>query len=367
MNPKMKIGKSVVGGENPCFVTAEIGINHDGNFNQALKLIDAASEAKCDAVKFQLFSAKKMYAKNPGKHKVSNGKYVDIYKIVEEAELPNEWIFKLVEYSHKKNLAFICTTCDEASTDVLSRYDIDAYKIASSELTHVPLIKHVSKKRKPVIISSGASYLHEIEKTLLIFDNSNIKEVVLLHCVAQYPVPLDQLNLNVMSTLRKAFPDKVIGFSDHSSNPTSAPKTAVVLGAKMIEKHITLDRKLPGPDHSFALSPKDLARMVSKIRKTEDQIKAHKIVQFDQRLLGTSRRIPYEIEIKKRLFTYRSIFTTRTVEKGEKFSKKNIAVLRPGNNRSGLEPWVYELLIGKHHAVRNLPVNCALTWNDILA
>lgn len=359
------IGKTKVGGDNPCFVTAEIGINFDGKYEQALKLIDVAADARCNAVKFQLFSATKMYAKNAGKHKNAKGEYDDIIEVVKKGELPVDWIPQLKKYAEEKGLEFFSTVCDEEKADVLEKYGVSAFKIASYEITHIPLLRHVARKKKPIIFSCGGAEIKEISEALDVFKEEGNNEIALLHCVAQYGAELESLNLGIITTLKSAFPDIIIGYSDHSSDSIVAPKTAVALGAKIIEKHITLDRNLPGPDHSFALNPDELKLMVKTIRKTEEKIKKGEEIEIDSKILGSSERKTFEQE-KDREFTYRCVFAKKNIKKGDLFSQNNIAVLRPGENKRGLEPKYYELLIRGYRATRDIAENKSLTWDDVL-
>lgn len=366
MRPKeITIGKTRVGGDNPVFIIAEIGINFDGKFNQALALIDSAVDAGCNAVKFQLFTAERMYTKKAGTYKTASGKRKDIIQIVKEGELPTSWIPKLKRYANSRGVEFFSTVCDEVGADILAKYNADAYKFASYEITHLPLFSHVAKKQKPIIFSSGGATLKEVAEAIETIKKEGNKNILLNHCIGQYPAPLENLNLNVIKTFQLAFPDVVIGYSDHSSDPVMGPRTAVALGAKAIEKHITLDRNLPGPDHSFAVNPKELARMVRAIREAEKKIKTSKKIPIDQKLLGTSERKTYEGEAYVRSFAYRSLFTKKPIKKGEKFTKKNIAVLRPGKNKQGIEPAYFPILLGKR-AAHAIPAYAAITWNHIL-
>ncbi len=203
------IGKTKVGGNNPCFIVAEIGINFDGKYEQALSLIDVAKKASCNAVKFQLFKAGKMYTKNAGNFQIANGSQRDIIKIVKEGELPPEWIPKLKKYANDKGLEFFSTVCDEEGADILESYGVDAFKIASYEITHIPLLRHIAKKKKPIIFSSGGATLSEIKEALKVFQEEGNSEIALMHCIAKYPAPLEILNLKVIRSLRLNFPDLV--------------------------------------------------------------------------------------------------------------------------------------------------------------
>lgn len=359
-------GKYKIGGSNPCYIVAEVGINFDGNFEQAIKLIDVAAAAGCNAVKFQLFTAEQMYPKNAGKYRVANGKKLDILTIVKDAELHPDWILELKTYATSKNLDFFSSVCDEASANILEKIHPSAYKIASYELTHIPLLQHVAKKKAPIIFSCGGSTLEEVAEAVRIIKQEGKEQIVLMHCMAKYPVPLSSANLRIITTLQLAFPDLVIGYSDHTSESVSAPILAVALGAKVIEKHITLNRNLPGPDHLFALEPKELKNMVLAIKDTEKKMKNDYKVKFDRKILGSSERKTYPIEQYVRDFAFRGIFSTKKIKKGERFTRENIAVLRPGEKKSGIHPRYFSLLLDRNHATRNIPAYTGLSWKDIL-
>lgn len=364
---EFKIGKTKVGVNNPCFIVAEIGINFDGDFKKALKLIDSAANAGCSAVKFQLFRADEMYIKGTGEDKSGDGRKKDIYKIVKEGELSESWIPKLKTYANKKDLEFFSTVCEKVGVDVLEKYNPGAYKIASYEITHIPLLRHAAKTRKPIIFSSGDATLLEISEALEVFKKENNPKIALLHCIGSYPAPLENLNLNVIKTLSLAFPNVVIGYSDHSVDPTIAPQAAVALGAKIIEKHITLDKNSPGPDHIFALEPKELSLMVKIIRHTEGKLKKGENISIDEKILGTSEKKAYsKNEQMTKDFGYRCIFARKNIKKGGLFTEKNMIVLRPGNEKRGLHPRYYELLLNRYRASRDIKANVSIGWDDIL-
>ncbi len=348
------IGKTKIGGTSPCFIVAEIGINFNGKYKDAVSLIDVATKAGCNAVKFQFFTAKKMYVENAGDYIKTNGRKGDIFELIKKAELPENWIPRLKKYAGARGLEFFLTVCDEEGADILEKFSISAYKIASYEITHVPLLRHVARKGRPVIFSSAGSTVEEIERGLKILKEEGNNEIVLLHCIGKYPAPLKELNLNIISNLKKRFPKIVIGYSDHSLDPIIAPCAAVILGAKLIEKHITLDRNLPGNDNYCAIEPDELFSMVRAIRKIEEKIKNGIKVEINPLVLGSFKRKTYKGEEYVRNFAYRCVFAVKKIKKGTFFSKDNIAVLRPGNAERGLEPKYYELLVGRYKSSRTI-------------
>lgn len=327
---KIRIGKRLIGKNKPCFIIAEAGSNHNGSFKKALKLIDVAVSAGADAVKFQLFKASKLYPKNAGQTEYLKMKE-PIYDIIKKMELPEEWIPKLYKYCKKKKIIFMASVFDEESADILDKY-VNVFKIASYEMTHLPLLKHVAKKKKPIMMSTGATNLKEIEKSVKTIKKEGNNKIILMQCTAKYPAPLESINLRVMVTLKRfGFP---VGLSDHSREPDIAPMAAVALGANVIEKHFTLSNKLPGPDHKFALEPKELKLMVSKIRDVE-------------KTLGTGRKVVLKYEKELFDFARRSLFAIKDIKKGETFGKENIAVLRKGKLKKGLKPEYFDKVLGK--------------------
>jgi sialic acid synthase SpsE len=374
MSKTITIGKTKVGGDHPCFVTAEVGINlnspedksSDNGLQRGLILIEEAAKAGANGVKFQMFTAERMYPKGAGKYTIASGDKVDIWNVIKENELAADWVPKLKRYANDLNIECFITTCDNESTDVLASHSADAFKIASGELTHIPLLKHTARVGKPMIISTGGATIAEVAEAIEAIQSEGNNDIVVLHCVMQYPADLDGLNLSVIKTFKYAFPDTIVGWSDHSAYDSIAPPNAVVLGAKMVEKHFTLSRDLPGPDNSFAIEPEDLKNMVEAIRDTEKRMNAGETISCDDKLLGTSERRVYDKEKTYREFLYRTIFTIAPIKKGESFTSENISVLRPGEFSRGLDPKYYDLLVGKYTAVRDIEKDTVLTWDDVM-
>jgi sialic acid synthase SpsE len=374
--PLFSIGKRKLGRGQPCFITAEIGINFDGNWSTALKMIDAAADAGCDAVKFQVFRAEHMYIPKAGELVTASGKKVNIRSLLKKVELDYDWLHTLREYAEKKKLEFFASACDEASADALYKAGTSAFKITSYEMTHIPLIEHVSSRGLPLIISCGGNTMDEVVLAIRTAQQAGQKDILLMHCIAKYDAPLNALHLNVLKTLQLQFPDVLIGYSDHSADPVLAPVAAVALGAKMVEKHITLDRRSPGPDHSFALEPHQLKHMVELIRKTEAKLAAGKKVMIDPRVLGRSDRSTFPEEVYIKHYASRMCVAAVDIKRGEKFSAKNVVVLRPGElgekyAQHALYPSMYSRLLGKrdrHRYVATKAVKAGeiITWGAVL-
>jgi len=334
-NKEIKIRNITIGENHPCFIIAEAGSNHNGDLEQAYKLIDIAKEANADAVKFQTFKAEKLYVKNAGKSAYLK-KDKSIYDIIKEMEMPISWIKKLSDYCIKKEIIFLSTPFDYESVDLLDKY-VPIYKIASYELTDIPLVEYIAKKNKPIIISTGASTLDEVQKALETVHNLGNNNIILMQCTAKYPAALTTLNLKILNKYQDEF-NILVGLSDHSREFDLAPIIAVSLGSCCVEKHFTISNDLEGPDHMFALEPNELKDMVRRIRDTE-------------KALGSENKIVLDDEKELYNFARRSIFALNDIRKGEIFTIDNIDVLRIGNNESFLSPKEFESVIGKHSKV----------------
>lgn len=345
----VQIGERLIGDGHPCFIIAEAGSNHNGQLAQAKCLIDAAAEAGADAVKFQCFRASKLYPRTAGQSdylKVAR----PIYDIVAEMEMPYEWLPELAAYSQEKGIMFLSSVFDEDSANRLDPY-VPAHKIASYEMTHLPLIRHVIGKGKPVIVSTGAANLDEVNETVEIFLQTGNDSLILMQCTASYPAPLEALNVRAVATMKQAFAVPV-GLSDHSRDPLVGPLAAVAVGANLIEKHLTLSNRLPGPDHRFALEPAELRLLIEKVREAE-------------KALGSGEKTVHPVEVELRGFARRSIIAVRDIPAGGQLSPENVAVLRCGKLPAGLPPCDYPELLGRQVA-RPIPRGAPILREDVV-
>jgi len=328
---KIHIGHRWVGEGAPVYIVAEAGSNHNGSLDQALQLIDVAAAAGADAVKFQHFKADKLYPKSAGESDYLNTSR-SIYDIIHDMETPDAWVPRLADYCRKKGLAFLSSPFDEASADLLDPY-VPAFKVASYEMTHAPLLRHVARKRKPVIISTGAASINEVLWATEAVRAEGNDQIIVLQCTAKYPTPFHAVNARAIESLRNAT-GLPAGFSDHTRDPIVAPVVAVALGACLIEKHFTLSNSLPGPDHAFAVEPHELKALVQRVREAEQA-------------LGHGRKETLSEEQELRTFARRSIFAIRDIRVGEQLSWNNVAVLRCGKLGFGLPPTSLEAVIGR--------------------
>ena len=316
-------------------IIAEAGVNHNGSIKMAKQLIDVATEAGADIVKFQTFKAGKLVSKaaRQAEYQKANLKNSDDsqYNMLKRLELDEAMHIELIDYCQQKGITFLSTGFDEESVDMLDRLGVPFYKIPSGEITNKPYLQHIARKLKPVVISTGMADLNEIKEALdvLTGEGLDLSMITVLHCNTEYPTPMEDVNLKAMLTIKETFKVKV-GYSDHTKGIEVAI-AAVAMGAEVIEKHFTLDRNLPGPDHKASLEPDELKAMVSAIRNIE-------------LALGDGVKKASKSEIKNITIVRKSIVAIKEIKKGEIFSTQNIAAKRPGN---GISPMRWDEIIGE--------------------
>jgi len=323
-----------LGAGEPCYVIAEAGSNHDGNLDQALRLIDAAAAAGADAVKFQTFSADGLYSRNTpmiGYLKeqglVRSGETV--HDLMDRIAMPWQWHRRLIEHCGERGITFLSTPFEEAAVEELERVAVAAYKVASFEIGHLPLLRLIGQTGKPVILSTGMAGLGDIERALETLQAAGCRQVALLHCAIGYPPSFQDLHLRALQTLQQAFGCPV-GFSDHSTGLT-APVAAVALGAALIEKHFTLDRSRPGPDHHFSLEPGELRQMVQAVRDCQVALGS-----------GVKYRTAAEEELYRK--ARRSLVARVAIPRGQIIEADMLAVKRPG---TGVPPHLSDWIVGR--------------------
>jgi len=315
-------------------IIAEAGVNHNGSIPLAKKLIDIAADAGADYVKFQTFKAESLVSKYVDKaeyQKKSSGGDDSQFEMIKKLELDQGAHEVLIAYCKEKKIQFLSTAFDHRSIDMLEKFNIPFYKIPSGEITNLPYLRHIGSMGKPIIVSTGMSTLKEVEDALNILLNSGAEKdnITILHCNTEYPTPMKDVNLNAMLTIKEKF-DISIGYSDHTLG-TEVSIAAVALGAKVIEKHFTIDRKMEGPDHAASLEPKELKEMINSIRNIEIA-------------LGGKEKLPSASEIKNIEFARKSITAKKLIKKGEIFTEKNLTTKRPG---IGLSPMIWDDVINQ--------------------
>lgn len=309
-------------------IIAEAGVNHNGDINLAYKLVDAAAEAEVDYIKFQTFVSELIVDKKAQKAEYQK-QNIDAeetqFEMIKKLELSFVDFHKIKAYCDKKNIKFLTSVADFVSLDKIDEYNLDYIKIASGELTNKLFLRKVAIKKKPIILSTGMATLSEIENALITLTQGGIKsaDITILHCNTEYPTPFEDVNLKAMITIANAFKVKV-GYSDHTLG-IEVPIAATAMGATIIEKHFTLDKNLPGPDHRASLEPNELKIMVMAIRNVE------------KALLGTGKKEPSKSESKNKIVVRKSIFTSRKIAKGEILSESNITMKRPGDGISAMD------------------------------
>lgn len=374
----VKIANKFVGDGYPCFTISEIGINYEKNLDLAKKMIDMSKGAGFDSVKFQVFSADKMYSKKAGNYNLE-GKKINIYKEMERVAMPLSWLKELKEYSDKAGIIFFASPFDEKSADVLEKIDVPVYKIASYELTNIPLLKHIAKKKKPMILSTGGAYLGEIENAIRSIKEEGNDQLILMQCVAKYPAPLEASNLLTIKTMKQAFQIPT-GFSDNGSGFMNediekygkkswilAPLISTMVGSNILEKHTTLDRNLPGNDQKYSIEEKEQKEMIEQIRNIEKKIhKGIKIKNPPLEILGNGIKGPDKSEEYVRGFAYKKIFSLKKIKKGEILNKNNLKIVRPGKIKGGIDLKFYYEIEGKARANKNIPEDSIINFKDII-
>ena len=347
---KLKIGNKLIGEGASTFIIAEAGVNHNGSLELAKKLIDMAKDAGADAVKFQTWKTENIilkdvemveYQKENIKSKESQ------FEMLKELELPYEWHFELKEYAERLGLIFFSTMEDRESVDFLIKdLKIPLIKVGSGDLTNYPLLKYTARFGIPMVLSTGMATLSEIDEAVRAVLNEGNDKIVLLQCTTQYPCPYEDINLRAMLSLQEAF-KTTVGFSDHALG-TECAVAAIALGAKYIEKHLTLDRTLPGPDHKASLEPDEFKKMVVAIRNTE-------------KTLGDGIKRPMPSEIKNKKIIIRRIVAARDIEKGEMLNEDDITFKRA---KEGLMANYYKLIEGKK-SKRNIKLDEPINLSEI--
>ena len=328
----VQIGKKAIGPQEPVFVIAEAGVNHNGDLELARALVDLAVDAGADAVKFQTFHADRLAtadAPKAGYQLKTTGDAESQLEMLRRLELSANAHRELDAYCRERGILFLSTPFDEEAVDFLDELGVPAFKISSGDLTNSPLLEHVAGKRKPVILSTGMSQLSEVIEAVSVLNAAGCENPVLLHCVSNYPADAADVNLRAMQTMRAAF-DLNVGFSDHTEGMDVAV-AAVALGACVIEKHFTLDRALPGPDHRASLEGEELRELVRSIRRVETA-------------LGSGRKQPAASEIETARVARRSLVAARAIPAGVSLKREMVVLRRPG---TGFPPTALHTLLGR--------------------
>lgn len=344
---RIKIGKKIIGESEPCFIIAEAGVNHNGDIRLAKQLVDAAAKAGADAVKFQTFTPENLVTKEAVMawyQKRNVGRRTTQFAMLKKLQLYEKDFIALKTYCEKRKIIFLSTPHTEDAVDFLEPL-VPAYKVGSGDLTNISFLKKIAGKKKPVILSTGMATLKEVRQGLDAVDTDN---AVLLHCTTNYPCPLKEVNLKAMATLKKVFPVP-IGYSDHTIG-TMIPVMAVALGAQVLEKHFTLNRTMPGPDHKASLQPEELKKMIEHVRSAEQA-------------LGSSNKRPTKSEEEIKKIVRKSLVAKQDIPKGTLVTKKMLTIKRPG---TGLNPVQIGKIIGMR-ACKNIKRDSLIQHADLCA
>lgn len=341
----IEIAGRKIGYNHPCFTIAEVGVNHNGNLEIAKQLIDIATEAGVDAVKFQTYNVPDLVLPNVEKapYQISiNGDYESQNTMLQRLQIDEGFHKILIDYCRKNNIIFLSTPYDEASLNLLIKLGISAIKVASTDATNLLFLEMVASTGKPVILSTGMCSLSEIEKAYYCLRENGCEELALLKCTSSYPTTPDEVNLKSMLALSNIF-DAIIGFSDHTDGIGASPY-AIAMGAKIVEKHFTLDKTMDGPDHKASLSPEELRQWIREIKKVE-------------KMLGFSEINPTNNELRNKKILQKNLVSKRDIERNEVLSRENIVAKRTGGNGIPAS-MVYEVLglKVKQKAEKNKPI-----------
>lgn len=313
-------------------IIAEAGVNHNGSFELAKKMVDAAKEAGVDYVKFQTFNPKKLvskYAEKAEYQKETTGSDETQLQMLQKLTLTEDNFLSLRDYCREVGIGFISTPFDLDSIAFLETFDMDFWKVPSGEVTNLPYLEAIARTKRQVVMSTGMCDMNEIQDAIEVLEKNGTTDITLLHCNTQYPTPYEHVNLSAMNSIRDAL-HKEVGYSDHTQG-IEVPIAAVAMGATVIEKHFTLDKNMEGPDHKASLNPTELKQMVVAIRNIEQAI-------------GNGLKEPSSSEMANKGVARKSIVASRSIKQGEVFSEENLTTKRPG---IGISPMKWYEVIGK--------------------
>lgn len=344
-----KIAEHAIGSDHPCLIIAEAGVNHNGSLDTAREMVRVAARAGADIIKFQTFKADKLitaHAPKAAYQVASTGKDESQLQMLRKLELSESDFRNLFDECRRNNILFLSTPFDEDSADFLFLLGMDAFKISSGEVTNLPLLAHIARKGKPLILSTGMSYLAEVDTAVQTIRAAGNHNLALLHCTSNYPADPADVNLRAMTSLEHAF-QVPVGFSDHTMG-IEIPLAAVAMGASILEKHFTLDRSLPGPDHQASLEPAELGNLVKGVRKVEAS-------------LGHGRKEPAECEADTAAVARKSIVARFDIPAGTALNESSFVMMRPG---TGLTPAMLKYIVGRTARV-NIPAGTLISFEMI--
>ena len=338
-----------IGKNFPCYLIAEAGANHEGDIKKAFQLIDAAKESGVNAIKFQNYTAEKLTTKNAPKYwndGIKNESQFDVFSKLDTLSA-DEWK-QIFEHTNKKNITCFSTPFDLESVDLLESFNVPAYKIASADITHIPLVKKIASKRKPVFMSTGMASIEEIHDAISVIQDQGNEEIVIMHCITSYPTKSEDANLEMITSLNQEFPDYVVGYSDHTLGIDIAI-FSTFYGSKCIEKHFTHDKNLStSRDHRLSLDSNDFKELIKKLKLCEISC-------------GSGIREHFFAEDDAVKYARRSIVSAKKILKGTKITEDLLEIKRPG---TGIKPKFLNEIVGKI-ASKDIDDDVPITWNDL--
>lgn len=358
MNKNVNIVKNILKNRQ-CYIIAEAGVNHNGSYELAKKLVDIAVDAGADAIKFQTFKSEKVVTKNGGlaKYQVKNtGREESQLDMIKKFEMPYEKFTDLKNYCDKKGIVFLSTPHSNDAIDFLDPL-VPLHKVGSGDLTNLPFIEKIAKKGKPVILSTGMATLDEVIEAVNTIQKIGNKQIIILHCTTSYPCELKDVNLRAMQTIKQAFNDDfLVGYSDHTLG-IDVMKLAAKHGATVIEKHFTLDKNLPGPDHKASLNHEELKEAINKIKN-----KDYTISIDEKKILGSPEKKPTKDEIEISKTVRKSIISKIDISKGTIITKEMLEIKRPG---TGIKPKYINKIIG-NKAKKTIKQDTIINKEDLI-
>ena len=351
---RIKVGNKYIGRNEPTYIVAEAGVNHNNSLKRAKDLIKEAARAGADAIKFQTYKAEKLVTKTAprfwkweGEPKKQGTQY-DSYATMDVDKFPLKYYPELIKTSRAHNIEFLSTPFDEESADQLVKLGMKAIKVSSSDVTNLPFLEHLAKSGLPIFLSVGASTVGEIEEAVSTIERTGNKKIVIMQCTLHYPTDFKDAHLRVIPTLGTIFPDYIIGLSDHTLG-THIPHAAAALGARVIEKHYTVDKSLPNsPDHHLSVDPKELKEIVDAVRHVE-------------LALGDSKKYVLPVEAETYAYDKRSLVATCDIPKGTVIKRHMLTHKRPG---TGIRPKYVHIVIGRIAQI-DIPEDTTIMWEMV--
>jgi len=348
---QINIKNRIISEKSPCFIIAEGGVNHNGRLDIALKMVDVAADAGADAIKFMIFKAGQVVTESVSMasyQKKNIGKSGSQFSLLKKLELKDDMYRLIIERCKKRNIIFILTPHGGfESIDFFEKLKISVFKFGSGDLTNLPVLEYAAKFNKPMILGTGMADMSEVKKAVSCIKKAGNNKIIVLHCTTNYPCASKEVNLRAMQKMQKEL-GVLVGYSDHTLG-LQVPIMATTLGACVIEKHFTLDKKMRGPDHKASLDPKELEEMVKSIRKVDT-------------ILGNSKKGPTLSELKHIPLVRKSVVAKEDIKKGNKFDFNNLAIKRPG---TGLKPEFFLNIIGKI-SKNNIKKDTLITKKDFI-